>query len=181
MSRIRSRSFIFNFEIALILACLLGSTACKRERKVQAAPPQDARTGLINVADPRVTTRLVRGFYGTDNAYWRWTARESSIILNPPKGADQRGAVLVLDFAIVDEVLAIVKSQNLTVAVNGFVLPVQHYDRSGRFTLRQDVPASALKYETVGVDFTLDKALPPTPSNPGGIGIIIARVGLESK
>ena len=181
MFRMPSRSSIFNFEVVLLVACLLSPAACKRESNVRSAAMQNARGPLINVADPHVASRLVKGFYGAENPYWRWTARESSIILNPPGGADQRGAVLVLNLAIVQAVLASVKSMDLSIAVGGFALPVQHYDKAGQFTLRLDVPAAALQFDPVRVDFTLDTALPPSPVDPRELGMIVSQAGLESK
>lgn len=181
MFRMPYRSSIFNFEAALLLACLLSGAACKRERKVRAESVQNAPGGLINVADPHAASRLVKGFYGTENPYWRWTARESSIILNPPRGAAQRGAVLVLNFAIVDLVLASLKSIDLSIAVGGFALPVHHYDKSGQFTLRLDIPAAALQFDPARVDFTLDHALPPSTIDPRELGMIVSQVGFDPK
>jgi hypothetical protein len=141
----------------------------------------DDHSNMIRVADPRVATRLVKGFYSTDNAYWRWTAREFSIILNPPKGSAQRGALLVLRYAIVEGVLANLKTMDLSIAVDGVALPRQHYDKPGQFTLRLDVPPEALRFDPVRVDFTLDKALPPSGREVRELGIIVSEVGFESK
>jgi hypothetical protein len=137
-------------------------------------------TKMIRVADPKVATRLVKGFYSTDNQYWRWTAREFSIILNPPKGAGQKGAVLVLRYAIVEAVLASAKTMELSIAVDGVALPRQHYDKPGQFTLRLDVPPEAFRYDPVRVDFTLDKALPPSGREVRELGMIVSEVGFES-
>lgn len=163
------------------MACLLAPAGCRRETRLPGSAQRHARAGLINVADPRVVSRLVKGFHSADNAYWRWTARESSIILNPPDGANRNGAVLVLRFAVVDKVLAVVRSINLSVAVDGFVLPVQHYDKPGQLMLRLDVPPKALQSDPVRVDFTVDKALTASPPNSGEYAIIISQVGLEAK
>jgi hypothetical protein len=138
-------------------------------------------SSMIRVADPRIATRLVKGFYATDNPYWRWTAREFSIILNPPKDAANRGAVLVLRYAIVEAVLASVKTMDLSIAVDGVALPRQHYDKSGQFTLRLDVPPAVFRFDPVRVDFTLDKALPPGGREARELGIIVSEVGFESK
>jgi hypothetical protein len=138
-------------------------------------------TNLIRVADPRVATRLVKGFYSTDNQYWRWTAREFSIILNPPKGAGQKGAVLVLRYAIVEAVLASAKTMELSIAVDGVALPRQHYDKPGQFTLRLDVPPEAFRFDPVRVDFTLNKALPPSGREVRELGMIVSEVGFESR
>jgi hypothetical protein len=136
---------------------------------------------MIRVADPKVATRLVKGFYSTDNPYWRWTAREFSIVLNPPKGANQKGAVLVLRYAIVEAVLASAKTMDLSIAVDGVALPRQHYDKPGQFTLRLDAPPEAFRYDPVRVDFTLNKALPPSGREVRELGMIVSEVGFESK
>jgi hypothetical protein len=150
-------------------------------RRRPAAPPRNEHSNMIRVADPRVATRLVKGFYSTDNDYWRWTARESSIILNPPKDGAQRGAVLVLQYAIVEAVLASLKTIDLIIAVDGIALPVQHYEKPGQSTLRLDVPAEALRYDPVRVDFTLSKALPPSGREVRELGFIVSEVGFEAK
>ena len=180
MFRTRFRLSIFNFKAAVLLIWLLLPAACKRERRAAAGRPPAAQESIVNVADPRAATRLVRGFQSTDNPYWRWTERESSIILNPPEDAARRGAVLFLYYAVVDQVLASVRSQNLSIAVDGHPLPVQHFDKSGQFTLELDVPPEWLQFDPVRVDFTLDKALEPGP-DVGERGIIISQVGLKPK
>jgi hypothetical protein len=145
------------------------------------AAARDQRGSLVNVADPREVSRLVRGFFGRDNPYWRWVGRESSIILNPPKDANKRGAMLVIHFAIVEAVLASVKTQELSIAVDGFALPPRHYDHPGQFTLMQDVPAAALQFDPVRVDFTLDRALPPAREGEPEFGMIVSQAGLAVK
>jgi len=149
-----------------------------RESRAASAPELAV---MIHVADPRSFTRLVRGFYATDNDLWRWTGREFSIILNPPKNAYQNGAVLVLRYAIVEAVLANVKTMNLSISVDGVALPVQHYDKPGQFILRLDTPANALRFDPVRVDFTLDKALPPSGREVRELGIIVSDVGFEPR
>jgi hypothetical protein len=164
--------------LGLLVLCLF---VIPKRRREPASPLRNELSNMIRVADPRVATRLVKGFYSTDNEYWRWTARESSIILNPPKDAAQRGAVLVLRYAIVEAVLASLKTLDLTIAVDGIALPTQHYEKPGQFTLRLDVPVEALRYDPVRVDFTLDKALPPSGREVRELGFIVSEVGLEAK
>jgi hypothetical protein len=164
--------------LGLLVLCLL---VIPKRRRTPAPPPKNEHSNMIRVADPRVATRLVKGFYSTDNDYWRWTARESSIILNPPKDGAQRGAVLVLRYTIVEAVLASAKTIDLTISLDGIALPVQHYEKPGQFTLRLDVPAEALRYDPVRVDFTLSKALPPSGREVRELGFIVSEVGLEAK
>ncbi len=165
--------------LALLVLCLL---VIPKRRREPASPPRDEHSSnMIRVADPRATTRLVKGFYETDNPYWRWTARECSIILNPPKGAAQNGAALVLRYAIVEGVLESLKTMDLSIAVDGVALPRQHYNKPGQFTLRLEVPAEALRFDTVRVDFMLDKALPPAGREVRELGIIVSEVGFEAR
>src|SRR5258708_27595926 len=165
--------------LALLVLCLL---VILKRRREPASPPRDEHsTNMIRVADSRATTRLVKGFYETDNPYWRWTGREFSVILNPPKGATQNGAVLVLRYAIVEGVLESLKTMDLSIAVDGVALPRQHYNKPGQFTLRLEVPAEALRFDTVRVDFMLDKALPPAGREVRELGIIVSEVGVEAR
>src|ERR1039457_1967706 len=163
--------------LALLVLCLF---VISKRRRTPLSPPKSEHSNMIRVADPRVATRLVKGFYSNENEYWRWTARESSIILNPPKDAAQRGAVLVLRYAIVESVLTSAKTIDLTISVDGIALPVQHYEKPGQFTLRLDGPAAALRHTPVRADFTLDKALPPAGREVRELGFIVSEIGLEA-
>jgi len=169
--------------LALVGLGLLVIAVRWRRTPLKAPPPLPAHSqgALVNVSDPQAITRLVKGFYTTDNDYWRWTAREFSIILSRPEGADRTGAILMLRFAIAPESVARLKSLDLSTTVDGVALPRQHYEKAGQFISRQGVPAEALKFDPVRVDFSLDKALQPSNKDPRELGLVVSQVGFEPK
>jgi hypothetical protein len=52
---------------------------------------------------------------------------------------------------------------------------------AGDYTYSRDVPPELLTGDAVTVEFTLDKALPPNPSDQRELGVIVQMVGLEPK
>jgi hypothetical protein len=136
---------------------------------------------MINVADPHFTVQLTKGFYDVESGAWRWTARNFSAMLRPPRDASQKGAMLVLKFAIAEVMIQKLQSINLSARVNGLDLPAEEYTKPGEYTYSRDVPPAALKNDAVVVDFSLDKALPPSPSDQRELGLIVSAVGFEAK
>lgn len=168
----------------LTVGILLAPTACKPKRK---RPPLEPITqagmiaSMINAADPRASLQLTKGFYDIESGAWRWTARNFSATLHPPKDAAQKGARLVLKFAISDVVLEKLKKMRLSATVSGLELPPEDYTKPGEYTFTRDVPPAALKSDAVPVDFTLDKALPPSASDQRELGVIVSAIGFEAK
>ena len=68
---------------------------------------------------------------------------------------------------------------NLSAAAGLVALPAQSYDKPGTSTYRRHVPAAAYQYETVPVDFTLGKAIPPGADSPG-LGVLVTTAGFEA-
>ncbi len=165
-------------------ALLLPGVACKRHDRVrleqtdeQAAP----LASIVHVADPRNASQLLTGFYDIEQNSWRWTAGRFSVLLRPPRGAAQKGAVLELKFSIPDTILSKLKTVSLSAAVNGSSLAPQSYNQSGEFTYSREVAPNLLGGESVKVDFSLDKALPPTGTDQRELGLVVSTVGLASK
>lgn len=171
--------------LLLLAACvLLAPAGCKRKRnRAPVAPVEE--TGLmatmLNVGDPHAATQLVKGFYPVENNQWRWTARSFTVSLHPPKQANQKGARLVLKFAIPDPVMAQLRPIKLAAKVNGLDLPTEEYTTPGDQTYTREVPASALSGDTITVDFLLDKFLPPSAADQRELGVIVSAVGFEAK
>ncbi len=173
----------------LILAVLLGAlllvpAACKKKRKpatVATSSESGVLASMVQVADPRVAAQLTKGFYPVENQAWRWTQSKFSASLRPPKTGAQNGARLVLKFVIPDVVLQKLHSLKLSARVNGIDLPPEEYTRAGDQTYSRDVPPIALPATAVSVDFTLDKSLPPSPSDNRELGVIVSAVGFEAK
>ena len=91
----------------------------------------------------------------------------------------QGGANLVVHFAIPDVEIEKLKSLTLSVSVNGVALPPETYDKAGDLTYSQPVPASAFGSDSILASFSLDKALPPTPTDGRELGIIVREIGFE--
>jgi hypothetical protein len=169
----------------LAIAFLAGAPGCKRKpKKVQVEATEETNTSLatmVHVADPRASVQLVKGFHDVEQNAWRWTMQKFSVTLRPPAGAAQRGALLRVQFAVPDPVLAKLKSIRLTANVEGVPLEGQEYTKPGEQVYSVDVPAKALGGEAVIVDFALDKALMPSASDERELGIVVSTIGFEAK
>ena len=173
--------------IALVLSIALTAGACKRKRKPQMKVdlteenPNTQMLSIVSVADTRATQQLVKGFYNLEDNQWRWTMSKFTVTLRPPVGAAQKGATLVLKFAIPDPVIAKVKSTTLTATVNGTATAPQTFTKAGEYIYSRDVPAAALGGDAVTVDFAFDKFLTPTPADQRELAIVATSIGLEPK
>lgn len=171
--------------LPILLICLLAivPAACKRKRRH--APVQDEDQGklaaMLSAADPRAESQFVKGFYPVENGAWRWTSRQFTLILRPPKLASQKGARLVLKFAIPDLEMEKLHSMMLSATLNGTALEPQEYTKPGEVSYVRDVAASALAAEAVKVEFTLDKYLPPSATDQRELGVIVNAAGFEAK
>jgi hypothetical protein len=169
----------------LAICCLLVfPVSCKKKRKREPVNTADAGgmlATMVNVADPAAAVQLVKGFYPVENDAWRWTSGSFSATLHPPKAAAQKGARLVLKFAIPDLVLAKLHSMTMTARVNGLDLPPEEYTQPGQHSYERDVPPSAMSGDAINVDFKLDKSLPPSATDQRELGVIVSAVGFEAK
>lgn len=168
----------------LAIALAFGATACKRHKKPRVETVEESSPALaavVNVADPRASTQLLKGFYDVEQNAWRWTMGKFSVTLRPPLNAPQRGATLVVKFAIPDAVLSHTKSMTLSANVNGTQIPGETYSTPGDHTYSKDVPSSALASDAVTVDFALDKYLPPGTVDQRELGIVVTSIGFEAK
>src|SRR3954470_7412215 len=114
----------------LAVALAFGSTGCKRQRKPRVETVEESAPGLaavVNMADPRASAQLLKGFYDVEQNAWRWTMGKFSVTLRPPLNAAQHGATLVVKFAIPDAVLSRTKSMTLSATVNGAQIPGETY------------------------------------------------------
>jgi hypothetical protein len=171
--------------LAALAACLAlaGCRAKHKETvKVQATEEEaPALASTVHVADPRVASQLISGFYGIEGDSWRWTAGKFAVLLRPPRTAGKTGAVLQLKFALPEPVIGKLKTVSLSATINGTTFPPQAYTQSGEFTYARDVPPNLLGGEAVKVDFALDKALPPSGSDQRELGLVVSAVGFDPK
>jgi hypothetical protein len=152
---------------AAILVSILAVSAggCNRHRRVLTSEEAPALESVVAMADPHAATQLAAGFYGVEQNSWRWTAGRFSVLLRPPRAAAANGAVLELKFTIPEASIAKLKAVTLSASVNGTALAPETYTQPGGFTYSRDVPAKLLAGDVARVDFSLDKAIPPSENS----------------
>src|SRR5271163_964138 len=167
--------------LALLLLAL-ASTGCRIKKKAAKAPEDDGQlVSVINVADPRGSVQLTRGFHGLEHDSWRWTMKNFTATLHPPAGAAKKGAALELKFTIPDVMFNRVGAMTVDARMNGIDLGPQTFSNAGDYTYTRDIPATALTSDAVAIDFAVDKGLPPGDPDPRELAVIVTSVGLISK
>lgn len=169
---------------AAIAAALLAALAgCKSKDRVTVQTEEEAPrlATMLATNDPRAQAQLLSGFHGLEGNAWRWTAGHFAVMLRPPLGAGQSGAVLKFKFAIPEVVLKKVTSMTLTATVGGAKLDPETYTKAGDYTYTRDVPATALPGDSAKVEFAFDKFLPAGSVETRELAVIATSVGFEHK
>jgi hypothetical protein len=168
--------------IALI-AIVAIAPACRIKKKPRgAAIEEDAQlSSIVNVADPRAAVQLVRGFHGLENDSWRWTMKSFTVALRPPAGSAQSGARLELKFTVPAAIFDKLGPITVAAKVGAIELAPETYAQAGEATYARDLPASALGGDAVSLDFSVDKAIPPSDRDARELAIIVTTVGLTPK
>jgi hypothetical protein len=159
----------------LSVSLLFVAGGCKRRHK-KPEIVTDARA-----SDPDVADRFAEGFFNVEAGTWRWTAKQFTVILNPPANSAQRGAHLVVHLTVPDPVIANSKVIELSCSVSDLKLDPQVFAKAGGYTYERDIPADKLQGKDVHIDFAVDHTLPGINGDMRQLGIIVSEVGLESK
>ena len=171
----------------LIPACaaiLLAPPGCKRREKIRAEPTDEAPATLqsvVQTADPRAATQLLRGFHAVEGNAWRWSMGKFAVTLRPPLTAAEKGALLEMKFSIPDPVISRVKTVTVSVSVNGVPLAPAKYDKAGEYVYSAEVPPAALSAEAVTAEFSLDNYLKPGTVDQRELGLVVSSIGLQPK
>ncbi len=168
--------------VSAAAALLLGSCACK-----QSAPPQAQEREtkpaplltIVHAADPNAADQFTSGFYGAEQNAWRWTAGRFSVTLRPPRNASVRGAALVLQGAVPEELIRRRGPVRLSASVGKFRLPEQQFTEAGPCRYAQPVPPEAFSTEAAKVEFSLDKPLAAGEVEQRELGMIVTTIGFE--
>jgi hypothetical protein len=163
----------------LLAFVALAPVGCRRKKKVKAR--EDGMASVVNVADPADSAQLVRGFSSVEADAWRWSTSKFSVVLRPPEGAAQNGAVLQLVFTLHDAIVNKLGPVTVSATVNGTPVASETFSQTGDFTYSHDVPASALGVDVVTVEFTTDKKLGPTEQDRRELALIVKTIGLVAK
>jgi hypothetical protein len=167
----------------LLIAIVAVAPACRIKKKPRGAVIEDdgQLASIVNVADPRAAVQLVRGFHGLENDSWRWTMKNFTVALRPPAGSAQSGAHLELKLTIPAAIFDKLGPVTVNARVGAIELAPETYSQAGEATYARDIPASALGGDAVSLDFSVDKAIPPSDQDARELAIIVTTVGLTPK
>ena len=162
---------------------MLVSPACHSRDRVHVetdeGPPRLAT--MLTLADEKTSPQLLDGFYVLEGGAWRWTAGHFSVLLAPPPGSAQNGAILKARLTIPKPLIDHVKTVALTATIQGTTLSPESFTQAGDFTFVRQVPAKLLDSDSVTVDFSLDRFLPPGAVDSRELGLIVSSIGFESQ
>jgi hypothetical protein len=167
----------------LLIAIVAVTPACRVKKKARGTVIEDdgQLSSIVNVADPRAAVQLVRGFHSLENDAWRWTMKNFTVALRAPAGAAQSGAHLELKFSLPAVVFDRLGPIKVNARVGAVDLAPETYSQAGDATYARDIPASALSGDTVSVDFSVDKAIPPSDKDGRELAIIVTTIALTPK
>jgi len=166
----------------LAVSILFAGQGCKRSRKprVETIEEPGALASRIQVADPKYSAQLMKGFHEGENS-WRWTRSQFSVALRTPEGAINSGARLEMNLAIPQAVIDKVRATTLSATINSVQLAPEKYDKSGQYTFTRDVPASAFTSDAATIDFSVDRYLAAGEVEMRELGVIVSEVALVAK
>jgi hypothetical protein len=156
-------------------------SACKDRGRLHVETDEGAprMATMIAMSNKQAAPQLLAGFYNLEDNTWRWTAGHFSVVLRPPTGAGQSGAVLKVQLNVPQPVLDRVKTTSLTATIKGTSFAPESFTQAGSFTFSRDVPAKLLSDEPVKVEFSLDKFLPAGAVDGRELGIVVTAIGFE--
>jgi hypothetical protein len=164
----------------MALLVIAGASGCRKPKPtgpqyVEEAPSELAEA--VNVADPRQSVQLLRGFYDIEQNAWRWTAPEFAVALRPP---DQKPVALFLDFVVPEVFLERTQGgATLSIKVKGQALPPETIAKAGNARIERTIPDALATGEDLTVEFSLDKFIEGTASDERKLGLIVSGVGLR--
>lgn len=168
--------------IAFISLILMGNIACKRQPRVEEAPPEPEilLKSDLPVDDPDALVHLTHGFYGLEEGSWRWAGPAFGLVLAEPEGAAEQGATLEADLNLSEVVLERLGPITLSATVEGVPLEPETFSEPGDATYIRSIPPGVLSGEPVAIEFTTDKALPPEGGDNRELSLIVTRFALTA-
>jgi len=133
----------------------------------------------IPMNDPAVEKQLIAGFYGIEASSWRWTAKRFSAVLRMPTTERSRDLAIRLSLFIPEIQIQRLGPMTLHAEISGRKLPGQTFSHAGPYKyiaqLSDSDPPRALEC----IDFSLDKATPPTAVEARELGVVVTAVEIE--
>jgi tRNA (mo5U34)-methyltransferase len=120
------------------------------------------------VFDRRWSVELLAGWHPMEAGHFRWTQKKFAVRLEtvPPCACTQ----VTLDFFLPDELSPV----TLAATLNGQQLAPQTFLKGGENRYRQSVPPGAFASGIAEIEFTLDRALPPSSRDPRELGLVVS-------
>jgi hypothetical protein len=163
--------------VAFPVLLILSQAGCGSGKK-SGGPMQS----VVLMGDPHVDQQLTRGFYGIEARAWRWVGKDFVITLRRPTGAELNGAALQLKVSVPQASLTRLGPITLSGKVNhAFDLGPETFSQPCDTSYSRDIPANVLSDEVVTIEFSVDKAIPPTPPDNRELAIIVSSAGLTLK
>ena len=134
---------------------------------------------FLVVGAPRSSYRLLSGFYGAEQNRWRWTGRTFAVSLSGGEDLAEESRRLVLHFAIPHEAARQLLPLEISAAIDGLELRPELFRNDGRQAFTRVIPGDVLARKEVAVSFSLNRWIPPTPSDRRELGIIVESIGFE--
>ncbi len=173
--------------LAVLLLSFTLLPACRPRRDLSSYTAEDAKAALlteVNLGDPQHAPQLKSGFHQIEENSWRWTEPKFTVELKAPFAAQRVGAILRLK-ANAPEILILKTNSPITISakLNGAPLGQATYPKAGLIDFALDVPATALRADTLLFEYTVAPGLPPNafPGDGRSLGLIVSAIALEKK
>ncbi|MFL6463663.1 MAG: hypothetical protein ACJ73N_04550 [Bryobacteraceae bacterium] len=133
-------------------------------------------SSTVSVAEPKVTSQLLWGFHELSDNSWRWTTRKFTVALQRPVGSEQSGAQIHLRFFVPDHEIKALGPIKLTAQIVAYRLRSMRIRQGGSYEYIVDVPTGALFADILSVDFSLNKAMPPSERDARELGVVVSAI-----
>ncbi len=157
-----------------LAAALVFFSGCARD-------PKKWLLTSLQTSDPAAAKQLVAGFYDVEGGNWRWTAQHFFVNLQPPREADQTGAMLEVKLFIPDSQIQKLGPLTLSAKVDQYQLEAETFTTPGSYTYSREVKGAALRSDIIPVSFSFDKSLPPFLADGRELGAVVSEIGLHAK
>ncbi len=117
------------------------------------------------------------GFYPPEPAGFRWTKREFSARLSLPESNGP--SELVMRLYIPDNTIRQLGAVTLTTSVNGHPLAPEKWSHPGQYVFRRELNNAPIAGGDAEINFSLDRALPPSASDQRELGIVVQEISIE--
>ncbi|MDQ2949142.1 MAG: hypothetical protein M3Y27_24925, partial [Acidobacteriota bacterium] len=138
-----------------------------------------AFTSILNMADPAAGKQLLSGFFEVEANAWRWTGPRFSVLLKFPQEIEQAGGELIVHLSIPVAQIQKLGAMTLSVDIDGDPLSPGTFSKAGEQTFRRVVQPNARYSGVLPVNFSFDKASPPSSQDERELGAIVTSISLQ--